>query len=426
MTSLLDSFQPFAISLLIGLAAGIERERSQPSRDKVLGMRTFALIAVLGTAVGKISVSALTLAVALFVSAMVVAGYWRSTGPQPTLEAGRGERTVDPDKGLTTEFAACLVFVLGFMTIREPLLAVILGILLVAALYFRGRLHWFAKDVIKSSEIASALLLAGFVFVVIPFLPREAVDPWQLINPRRFAQVVAMIALVQFGGYVAQRVAGARVGLLVTGFLGGLASSTAVFLNLSRTAKEHPDQQRALVGAAMLATASPLVLFAGIVAVTSPLLVPLAGTPVLVAAVCAGVLGLAVDRKRTQRLVRCGDQANPLDVKGVLKLGVLIFGLLLVSALAQRYFGGSGIGIVSLLGGFFELHGVTFAAATMHAGERISDSDAARALLLAVCASILSKVAISWVLAPVSFAATVTMLETVVVGCGAAVYLLCS
>ncbi len=416
--------QPFAISLLIGLVTGIERERSQPGHDNILGMRTFALLAVLGTSIAEISVAPLTLAIAIFVGAMVVVGYWRSTGSRPPEEAKCEAKPADPDKGLTTEFAACLVFVLGFMTVKEPILSVILGILMVSVLYFRRRMHWFARDVLKSADITSALLLAAFIFIVIPFLPSETVDPWHLVNPRRLAQVVAMIALVQFGGYAAQRMAGPRIGLLITGFLGGLASSTAVLLNLSRTAKEHPEQVRSLVGSAMLATAAPLILVVAIVAATSPRLMPLVGVPVLAATACAGLLGLAIGRRATPCLVGSDKQANPLDFRGVMKLGALISGLLITSAVAQRLLGGGGIGVVSFVGGLFEVHGITLANSTMHAGGSISDLDATRGLLLAVGASLLSKVGISWALGPARFAIAVTMLETVVVAGGAVAYAL--
>ncbi len=233
----INTLQPFVVALLIGLMAGIERERSQQEQEVVVGMRTFTLIALLGAIAGYINVMELTLSLSLFVIVMVGLGYWRSTH-------------ANPERGLTTEIAAAIIFSLGYMAIKSPILAGLLGILLVAILFFRSRLHWFAKDVLQPQEIATFILLLIFIFIIIPFFPDRPIDIWNLVNPRKLAQVLVFIAIIQFGSYIAKRIAGARVGLLITGFLGGFVSSTVVFLDLARVAKNQPtsgDQFLALV-----------------------------------------------------------------------------------------------------------------------------------------------------------------------------------
>ncbi len=410
-SSLLSVLQPFAVSLLIGLAVGIERERSASRTGTVMGVRTFSLLAILGTTVAEIGLTPLTIAVSLFVSAMIALGYWRSTVNHD-----------DADKGLTTEFAACLVFVLGYLTRQEPLLAAVLGILLVSVLYYRRILHRFAKDVLKPNEITSALILAAFVFVVIPALPDERIDPWQLFNPRKLAQVIAMIAAVEFFGYVAQRLFGAKKGALVAGFLGGLASSTATFVTISRRQKSAGVFSRALAGAAMLATMSPLLLYLAILMSTSPQLLRMAGTPVAAAALLAGGLGVMIARRAKDGEALGDGSRSPLDVKGVVKFGTLIFTMLVATAVARRELGASGADVVAFVGGLFELHGITLANASMHAAGSVPDMEATQALLLAVIASLVSKVAIAWALAPGRFAVVITTLLTILAVCGAVVF----
>jgi len=105
------------------------------------------------------------------------------------------------------------------------------------------------------------LTLAIFVFVIIPFIPDRTIDPWMLINPKSLAQIMALIATLEFGGYVTERFAGQRVGLLATGFFGGFASSTAVFFTVTKMAKARPEAHRALIGAGLMATSATIILF---------------------------------------------------------------------------------------------------------------------------------------------------------------------
>lgn len=418
---LLDSLQPFAISLLIGLGTGIERERSQAVEQNIMGMRTFALIAILGTLAAHVGSPALIFGLVLFVTVLVLAGYWRSTSSPPTAPDGQ---SATPDMGLTTEIAAGVVFGLGFLSKAEPLLAATLGILLVAILYFRKRLHWFARDVLRPQEITAAIFLAVFVFVVIPFLPNQAIDPWNLVNPRQLAQVVALIAAIEFSGYASERIAGAKIGILLTGFLGGFASSTVVFLSMSKAASKQPDKLRSIIGACCLAIVSPLLLYLLILNATAPSLMVLAGVPVLTAAVAACLLGIAIGHRAEAIPKSPGEQRNPLDLRSLAKLGAFISGLLVLASLMRNLLGAEAVGLVSFVGGLFELHGVTLATATLHAAGSLADIDTTRALLLGVLASFVSKLAIAWFLAPGRFALSMTALISVILAIGATNFIL--
>jgi uncharacterized membrane protein (DUF4010 family) len=239
-----------------------------------------------------------------------------------------------------------------------------------------------------------------------------------LINPRQLAQVVSLIAVIEFCGYIAERLTGAKVGLLATGLLGGFASSTATYLNLAKTAKAQPDKLLVLVGACLLAIVSPLVLFMAIVSTASPNLLPHIAFPATAVIIVAGILGIMLGRRGHFPTEKLEERRNPLDLRGVIKLGALLSGLLVTSLLAQRYFGAAGIETVSFLGGLFELHGVTLADATLHASGSLETETAATALLLAVAASFVSKIAICWGLAPGRFAAIMTALLLLILSTG--------
>ena len=100
----------FATAILLGALVGIEREKRKSEEDDthhIAGLRTFILLALFGAAAGFLSRSlsapwifAVSL---LIVGTFVVAGYYVTS------------RTSQNGKGLTTEIAAVIVFLLGAM-----------------------------------------------------------------------------------------------------------------------------------------------------------------------------------------------------------------------------------------------------------------------------------------------------------------------
>src|SRR5437016_4562738 len=115
----LEMMQPFIVSLLIGLLIGIERERSHPRGTQALGVRSFTLIALLGTLSAYLHDPSFKIILLLFVLSGILLSYYRST-------AMSGEHR---DVGITTEFSAAIVFCLGFLALTKPYLAGSLGVI---------------------------------------------------------------------------------------------------------------------------------------------------------------------------------------------------------------------------------------------------------------------------------------------------------
>src|SRR5579863_4879098 len=113
---MIELLHPFAISFLIGLLIGIERERSHPAGWKVIGVRTFVLIALLGTLAAWLNDPTLTIGISAFVFSAILLGY-----VQESLHPNKKTLRV----GLTTELTAGIVYCLGFITPKEPFLAAI-------------------------------------------------------------------------------------------------------------------------------------------------------------------------------------------------------------------------------------------------------------------------------------------------------------
>jgi uncharacterized membrane protein (DUF4010 family) len=94
-------------------------------------------------------------------------------------------------------------------------------------LAFRVQLHRFVRDRMTDQELLDALTFAIAAVVILPMAPNHAVDPFGLINPFTLWRLAVVAMALSFLGHVAQRLLGARYGLLVAGLAAGLVSSTA-------------------------------------------------------------------------------------------------------------------------------------------------------------------------------------------------------
>ena len=155
-----------AIALALGLLVGFEREWS----NKDIGVRTFAMTALLGllaTLLGPwllfFSGSAILI--------MIVFTNLRSLQNARKLEA-------------TTSIALAIVFSLGILVGQGHLFTPVACALVVAMLLaLKPQLRAFAGG-LTQQEVRSALLLGLLGFVIWPLLPDRFVDPWQLLQAR--------------------------------------------------------------------------------------------------------------------------------------------------------------------------------------------------------------------------------------------------
>lgn len=229
----IDLFQRLALALAIGLLVGIERgwrEREGPSGSRVAGIRTFALIGLLGGIWGALY--PVTGGPALGFGALGFAiGFtvfqWRESVAENNFSA-------------TALIAGLVTFALGVYAVLGNMAAAgAAGVVTFALLAEREALHEFLKKV-TWQELRAALLLLAMSFVLLPILPNEPVDPWGAINPYVLWLMTILIAAISYGGYIATRLAGARRGLFYAGAVGGLISSTTVTLVYSQRARKDP------------------------------------------------------------------------------------------------------------------------------------------------------------------------------------------
>lgn len=375
----LEELYPFFAAFIIGLVIGIERERSHAPNVQGLGVRSFILLAILGSIAGYLQEPLFVLITSGFVFLLLIVSYFRTT------------RLPKSDVGITTELSAAIIYILGYYTHYNLLISAILSGFLLLTLLGCSSLHHFSRTKLKPNEIHAAVIILIIGLGVLPFLPDHTIDPWNLFNPKKFVLLILIIAIMQFSGYVAIRLFGHRLGMLLLGFMGGLVSSTVIFFNLSNMYKYHRDQIGAIIGCGIFATLAMLLEFLVVVTFVSPSLFFIFVWPIAFMILIGSIMAFFFIRTKAKKQMIQHETTNPLEIKSVVLFSSLIITMLIIITLVQRYIGIEGSVIIALLGGLFELHSVTFASASMYLNGTFTLPETKIALSLALLGAFISK-----------------------------------
>lgn len=360
----------FALALAVGGAVGLERERHAHAEQKPAfgGARTFPMVALLGAVLAFLarSLGPAVLAIGLASLAVLLGvGYWSSRR-----EPGNAQL------GLTTEFAALLVFVVGALPFVDSasatfphrlLLGGALGTIVMALLALRDPIHAFAERISREDLLATVRFALAAV-VALPLLPDRAIGPFDALNPFRVGVVVVLIAGISFVGYVAMRLYGPRKGLGVTALAGGLVSSTAVTLTFSARGRRQPQLATACALAIGLAATIMFLRVLVEIAAIRPALVPPVAVPIG-AMLAVGIVGCVLLWRRIngepQQEEPKGLQ-NPFRLRQAVRLGLVYALIRLVAAVAWDRFGSGGLLVSATVAGLADVDAITLSVARMH------------------------------------------------------------
>lgn len=387
----IDLFSRLAVALAIGLMVGIERgwkSRDAEQDGRAAGLRTFGLSSLTGGICGV-----LTEPLGPAIVGIGFLAFSAAFGAFTWLEA-----TTKGTASVTTLIAGMLTFLLGALaTVGDSTVAIAAAVSMTVLLALRTQLHrWLAA--ITWEEFRAGLILMVMSFLLLPLLPNRAIDPWGAVNLREVWLLAIMMALISLTGYVAVRLFGDRLGIIVTAAAGGLASSTVTTLTFARLGREQPGAVNLLVAGILISGAVMALRVGAIASALNPTLLGPLAVPLVTGSVTLGVMaGLLVfgiggnpADQPTPRLAI----ANPLVVGTSIKLSGFIVGVMLAATLVQRVWGDAGVLAVAAVSGIADVDAITLSMARMATPVQL----ATQAILLAVAVNTASKATMAaWV-----------------------------
>jgi uncharacterized membrane protein (DUF4010 family) len=427
------------IAILLGSLIGLQREFTKQHNNQNIfaGIRTFILIALLGSVLGYLTQnieSTYVIIGFIFTILFALVAYATTTKKQYGADG-------------TTQVALILTYILGVMTTTQQLeIAVILAILIASFLTFKEKLHNIAKK-IDATELVAMVEFALIAFVILPFLPNHNYSPTDIpgitqilqslgtspqfltqlnvLNPYNIWLMVIFIAGINLAGYFLVKLLGTKKGYELTGLVGGLISSTAVTISMSQESKKKITLNPLLIATILAST----IMFIRVIfevailnyKILPALIIPL-GAMILTSIAIVGILHRKKDQQKTpQEKV---ETSQPFALLPAIKFGLFFALILLLSKTTQLLFGQTGIYITSVLSGLADVDAITLTMSNLSAAGSISTITATTAIILAVASNTLVKAGIAYYFGTRKFGTKILIAFATILAIGLAILLL--
>jgi uncharacterized membrane protein (DUF4010 family) len=406
------------LALAIGLLVGLERgwrERDMPAGSRAAGIRTYGLSGLLGGVLAAASLvleSGLVFAFGFIGFAGVFAWFsWREEQRKETFS-------------VTGVVAGLAVYGLGGLAVAgDHRAAAAAGVGLAGVLASREALHGLLKRM-SWVELRSALFLAGMTAIGLSLLPNRTIDPWGGVNPWEIWLFTVLTAAISFAGYVTMRVFGPGRGVLISGLAGALVSSTAVTVAFARRASAG-GPVRPLTGAAVLAAMISVLRVLVLLTLVKQELALAVAAPLLAAAAVLGAVGGLMVARGADSAQTDAKLGNPFDLGPLLLFAGSFLVVAAASAALTQQFGSASVVFTSGISGIMNVDVASLTAARM-AGDAVSVSVAALAVLTAIAVNTASKVVFAAAAGPLGYALPLLGASALATAAGAVVFVLAS
>ncbi len=372
-----ENFKLLAIALAIGLLIGLERGWQFRDRDegmRVAGLRTYGMISLLGGLSGILAQQAepLLLGFAILgLTAVLLLAYSKTVAKFE-------------DFSITSIIASLITFTLGALTVFGLItLASACAVVLTSLLGFKPLLHGWIKK-LEREELNATLKLLLISVVILPILPNRSFGPWDIFNPYHIWWMVVLIAGISYLGYFTIRILGNQQGPILTGALGGLVSSTAVTLSLSKLSTQQANMENVLGAGILTACATMFARTMLLISVMNQTLFKAMFPALLIMSIFTYFVAFLFWRNSRQcRTIGEITLENPFQLGMAIKFGAFLVVIMMLSHLIKTYFGDIGTYFLAAASGLADVDPITLSMSQM-SKQGLDVRVAAKAILIAV------------------------------------------
>lgn len=260
--------------------------------------------------------------------------------------------------GVTTIIIAFITYCIGPIVVTQPswfYLLIIVTVLLFAELKhtLTEVAHRMQND--EMITLAKFLAISG---IILPMLPDENIIPGIDLTPYTIWLATVVVSGISYLSYLLKRYVFKESGILVSGIIGGLYSSTATISVLARKSKHDKEEYATeYVAAMLLAVAVMFIRFLILIFIFSKevfnMIYPFLLFLFLSSAVTAWYI-------QSRRKIKVEDQAdeeasNPLEFKVAIIFAVLFVIFTLATHYTLQYAGTSGLNVLSVIAGLSDI-----------------------------------------------------------------------
>jgi uncharacterized membrane protein (DUF4010 family) len=332
----------FVVAIALGFLVGLEREsRGNELASKLTaGVRTYTLISLFGFGCAwlyRLNVEFIIPIGILVIGAMTLAGYL----------AKQKSGAI----GWTSEIAALLTFFVGVLSLVADIwIPMAIGVFTTLLLSEKAQLEQYI-DKLDKSEFLAVVKFLLVTLIILPALPDKNFTQFDL-NPYRIWQIVILVSSIGFVGYFLMKKLGDKVGLWLSGLMGGIVTSTAVSIAMGNIAKNNTQLAKRAFQATILASSMMYLRILVIIYFLNSSIAYYIWWKLIVLFLF-GLLAAIITHDKSESVTGSPISSiqNPFEIKPAVMFAFLFILLSIVTISVKQFFGEGGIlGLSAIVG----------------------------------------------------------------------------
>jgi uncharacterized membrane protein (DUF4010 family) len=323
-----------ALALALGFLVGLERESTKIEQGSVIfgGVRTYPIISLLGFGCAWLQRFGVTLMLPVGLTMMGL-----------LLAIAYTTKTKAGFHGFTSETSALLTFLVGALALLADVwIAMALAVVNTVLLSEKAELETYL-DRFNKVEFLAVVKFILVTVIVLPVLPNQEYTQFGL-NPTRIWQIVILVSSIGFVGYFLSKRYGHKVGLWLSGILGGLVSSTATTVAVGRIAQKSPEHSGMALQASVLASSMMYLRILVLIMVINPAFLPALWWRLTLLFFVGILLSIRVRPKgESEETTTFPNLHNPFEIRPSMMFGIMFVILMVVTKLVEQRLGSAGL-----------------------------------------------------------------------------------
>jgi len=262
--------------------------------------------------------------------------------------------------GLTSSILALLTYCLPVMVFTQPVWLLLLFVVVILILTeLKGDLISISKKASEEEFITLAKFIA-FAGVILPLLPDNPISDQIPVSPYRLWLAIVVVSGISYISYLLKKFVFPDSGILLTGILGGLYSSTTTTVIIARGEKEGNGGDQA-VSAIMMANGMMYLRILILAFLFNPAIASTLAIPFLSLFVLCGILSKISYPKTNSGshsdLIdsKVDDHKNPLEFKTALLFGALFVLFAIITDFVMKTYGNAGVSSLAYVVGITDI-----------------------------------------------------------------------
>jgi uncharacterized membrane protein (DUF4010 family) len=342
---LIDFILTVALSFLVGLETKAYKLQFHANAPNFFfgTARTFTFVGIIGFLFYKID----TINFAVYISGMIGLTLLYALFYYKKLLSGK--------QSILMYLVMLVVYSFGPITVIYPLwMPALIFVLIVFILNAKKSLLNFASgvDTYEFETLGKMVLLSA---VILPLLPNQDIIPYLPLSPFKIWLIVVVISAISYSGYIVHKYLLPSKSFFLTGLIGGLYSSTATTVVLSKKAREVEANE--MMTASIIAATSVMYIRLIILSLLfNSSIAKNISLPFLFFSFSGFILTFYYYKKgtKTQNKIKLGDK-NPLELGTAFVFAIFFILMILATNFAIEFYGNNGLNMLSFIAGFADI-----------------------------------------------------------------------